>query len=211
MDCGHFELRLYLYSAVQNRPIFQTIRVRRNNGQYILVLECTTRRVDQSLRNLEASLLPFFPFLRNITLNDMNEQLPWRNWRSIMRRFWGRSSSVIFVLSMLFLSLEDSCFVWTVRCGNVVLSSVHGWLTTSKAFTCAWSSSPITQSRKHKNGCLEKGIHCDGNWQTIQYTSTRWYLQLGEIRRRDGKRHNIWRMQQLEGQMVSSWIWNTSP
>jgi len=65
---GHLELRMSHYSAVQTSHILQTIRATRRNGQYIWVSETLTRRLDQSLLILQASLLPFCPVLRNITL-----------------------------------------------------------------------------------------------------------------------------------------------
>jgi len=85
--CGGLELRFSLYSAVQTRHILQTIRATRRDGQYIWVSETSTRRLDQSLQILQASLLPFFLFLRNITLKDMEKQLPWGNNKSTIERF----------------------------------------------------------------------------------------------------------------------------
>jgi len=84
---GRLEQLLSLYSAVQTRHILQTIRATRRNGQYIWVSETSTRRLDQSLQILQASLLPFFPSLRNITLKDMEKRLPWRNNKSTIKRF----------------------------------------------------------------------------------------------------------------------------
>jgi len=68
---GRLELRLSLDSAVQTRHILQTIWATRRNGQYIWFLETSTRRLDQSLQILQATLLPFCPFLRNIRWTDM--------------------------------------------------------------------------------------------------------------------------------------------
>jgi len=84
---SHLELRLDCYSAVQSWHVSHTIRSTRRIGQYISVLETWTWQFDQSLRILQASLLPFFLFLWNITLNDMEKQLTWRNNKSIIRRF----------------------------------------------------------------------------------------------------------------------------
>jgi len=84
---GRLELRLFLCSAAQTRHILQTIRATRRNGQYIWVSGTSTRRLDQSLQILQASLLPFCPFLRNITFKDMEEQLLWRNNKSTIERF----------------------------------------------------------------------------------------------------------------------------
>jgi len=84
---GRLELRLSLHSAVQTRHILQTIRATRRNGEYVWVSGTSTRRLDQSLQVLHASLLPFFPFLRNIALKDTEKQLPWRNNKSTIERF----------------------------------------------------------------------------------------------------------------------------
>jgi len=73
------------------------------------------------------------------------------------------------VFELIFLHLDalstlySLCFVRMVGCGNVILSSVHEWLTTLKTFTCTQSSSPIALSTKHRNCHLEKGIHRHGN------------------------------------------------
>jgi len=98
--------------------------------------------------------------------------------------------------------------VRTVGCGNVILSSVHGRPTTSKTFTCIQSSNPIALCAKHRNRRLEKGIHRHGNWNTIGYTSKKWYSGLRERRRRDGKQDNICKIERLEPQKASSGIWN---
>jgi len=97
-----------------------------------------------------------------------------------------------------------------VGCGNVILSSVHWWLTTLKTFLCIESRSPIALCANHQNRHLEKGIHCCGSWETIGYTSKTWYLRLREMRRQYGKQDNIWKIEQLEPQKVSSGIWNAS-
>jgi hypothetical protein len=207
---GRSEVRMCLHSAVQTRQILQTIRAIRRNGQYIWVLETSTRRLDQSLQILQASLLPFFPFLRNITLKNMQKQLPWRNNKSTIERFSDRSSSLFFVLSTRCSTLKSLCFVQMVGCGNVMLSSVHEWLTTWKTITSSQSSSPIALRAKHRNCCLEKWIHCRGNLETIGYTSKKWYLRHREMRHRDGKQGNIWKIEPLEPQKASAGIWNAS-
>jgi len=84
---SRLELRLFLFSAVQTRHTLQTIGATRRNGQYIRVSETSTRRLNQNLQILEASLLRIFPFLRNMTLKDMEKQLPWRNNKSTIERF----------------------------------------------------------------------------------------------------------------------------
>jgi len=84
---GRLELRFSLYSAVQTGHILPTIRATRSNGQYIWVSETSTWRLDQSLQILQAFMLPFFPFLRNITLKEMKKELPWRNNKSTIERF----------------------------------------------------------------------------------------------------------------------------
>jgi len=207
---GSLEQRLSLYSAVQTRHILQTILAAGRNTQYIWVLETSTRRLDQSLQILQASWLPFFQFLRNIILKDMEKQLPWRNNKYTIERFYGRSSTLFFVLSMCFSTQQSLCFVRTVGCGNVILSSVHGWLTTLKTFTCIQSRSPIALHVNHRNRRLEKGIHRCGNWETIGYTPKKWYSRLREMRRRDGKQDNIWTIEWLEPRKASSGIWNAS-
>jgi len=80
-------LCLSLYSAVQTRNVLQTIWATSRNGQYVWVLETSTQQLDQSLWILQASLLPSLPFLRNITLKDMEKQLLWMNNKSSIKRF----------------------------------------------------------------------------------------------------------------------------
>jgi hypothetical protein len=53
---GLLEQTLSFDSAVQTRHILHTIRERRRNGQYILVLETSTRWLDYNLQILQASL-----------------------------------------------------------------------------------------------------------------------------------------------------------
>jgi len=207
---GRLEIRLSPCLAVQTRHILQTVRVTRRNGQYIWVSETSTWRLDQNLRILEASLLPFFPFLRNITLKDMEKQRPWTNNKSKIERCSGRSSSLFFILSTCFSTLEILWFVRTVGCNNVIRSSVHGRLTTSKTFICIQSCRPIALCEKHGNRNLEIGIYCPGNWETIGYTFKKWYLRLRVKRWRDGKQENMWKNERLEHQKASSGIWNAS-
>jgi hypothetical protein len=84
---GHLQLWLALYSAVQPRHILQTIWASRENGQYIWVSETSTGQLDKSLQIFQAFLLPCFLFLQNITLKDIENQLPWRNNKSTIKRF----------------------------------------------------------------------------------------------------------------------------
>jgi len=76
---------------------------------------------------------------------------------------FGRSLSLFFVLSMHLSIIESFCCFWTVECGNVILSSVHGRLITLKTFTSTQWSSPIALCAKHRNGHVANGIHCRGN------------------------------------------------
>jgi len=77
---------------------------------------------------------------------------------------------------MRFSTLESLCFVRMIRCHNVILSSVHGWLTTLKTFTWTESSSPIEPWAKQQNCHLENGIHHHGNQECIGHTSKRMIL-----------------------------------
>jgi len=106
---------------------------------------------------------------------------------------------------MRFSTLERIWFVQIVRCGNVILSSVHGWLTALKSVTCTQSSSPIALFVKHQNHCLEKVMHCLGNWETIGYTTKRWSLWLREMRWRDAKQDVIWMILGTQGDEMERW------
>jgi len=203
---SRLELQLSLDLAVQSRHILQTIRATRRNGQYIWVLETSTPRLDQILQILQASLLPFFPFLRIITLKNMEKQRPWKNNKSTIERLLEGSLRLFFVPSTCFSSLECLWLVRMVGCSDVILSSVHARLTTSKTFTCIQSSSPIALCAKHLNCHLEKGIHPRDDWETIGYTSKRWYSRVREMRLRDGKQNNIGKIEWLEPQKASSGI-----
>jgi len=140
----------------------------------------------------------------------MEKQLLWTNNKSTIATFWGRSSSLIFVLSTRFSTLESVSFVRRVRCGTIILSCVQGRLTTSKTLICIQSGSPIGLCAKHQNCRLENGIHHHGNWDTIGYTSkwSNWWLR--EMWWRDMKQDNILKIQQLEPQPWPSGIWNVS-
>jgi len=208
---GCLELQLSLYLSVQSKEILQTIRGTRRNSRYIWVSETSTQQLYQTLRILHASFLPFLLCLRNITLKDMEGHLPWWNNRSTIMKFSGIPSRLFLVLSMNFSTLECLCFTQTVRWGNVILLSLHGQLTTSNTFTCTRWSGPIAVCAKQQNCHLEKGIHCLSNWETSSYTSRWWYLWLREMRWRDRRQHNIWKLEWLEPQKVSSEIWNASP
>jgi len=193
------------------KEILQTIRGTRRNSRYIWVSETSTQQLYQTLRILHASFLPFLLCLRNITLKDMEGHLPWWNNRSTIMKFSGMPSRLFLVLSMNFSTLECLCFTQTVRWGNVILLSLHGQLITSNTFTCTRWSGPIAVCAKQQNCHLEKGIHRLSNWETSSYTSRWWYLWLKEMRWRDRRQHNIWKLEWLEPQMVSSEIWNASP
>jgi len=70
-------------------------------------------------------------------------------------------------------NLESPCFVQIVGWGNIFPSSVYGWLTTFKTFTCTRSSSPIALGAKYQSHHYEKAILHHGNSKTIGYTSKR--------------------------------------
>jgi len=114
------------------------------------VLVTFTGRLDQSLQILQASLSPCFMILRNITLMDMEKQLPGRNNKSIIGRVLGTSLSLFLDLSTWFARLETSCFVWTARCRNTIVSAVHGQLTTTQTSTSTRSTGPIAHFAKPK-------------------------------------------------------------
>jgi len=97
------------------------------------------------------------------------------------------------------------------RMGNVILSSVPWWLSTSKTSTCTRSSSSIIWCLQHRHCCLENGIHSHGNWETIGFTFKRWYLRLRVTRWRYKKWDNIWTIQLLEPLKEASGIWIASP
>jgi hypothetical protein len=120
------------------------------------------------------------------------------------------SSSIFFILSVRLSPLDSLCFVRKVGCVNVILSSVHVQLTTSKTFTCIESSSPITLCAKHRNHHIEKGIHCCGNRETVGYTSKKCYSGLREMTQRDPKKDNICNIEWLEPKKASLRIWNVS-
>jgi len=171
---GHLELQSSLYLAVQTRHILQTVRVTSRNGRYIWVSETSTRSLDQKLWILQPSMLRFFPFLQNITLTNMRNQAPWWNDKSTIVRFQGWSSSLFLILSTRFSTLDSLCFVRMVRCGNVIMSSVHGLLTTLRTFNCTQSSSLTALCAKHQYHSLENRIHRRGDSKTISLISKRW-------------------------------------
>jgi len=164
---GRLEPQLSVDSAVHSRHILQTIRVTRSNWQYIWVSETSSPRLDQILRMLQSSLMPFFLFLKNITSKEKEKPMPWGKNNSTIVRFQGGSSSWYFVLWMRFSQRDSVYFVRTAWCGNVILSSAHGRPTTLKTFTCTPSCSPIVLCVKHRNCCLENGIHHRGSWERI--------------------------------------------
>ena len=160
---SRLELWLSLGWAVQTRHISQTIQATRINGQYIWVSEPSTWWFDHILWLLKPSFVPFFLFLRNITLKVTEKQPLWRNNKSIIGRLWGRSLNIFFVLWMCFSTIEMSWFVRMVWCSNVIPWSVHGGLTTSNTLTCTQSSNPIARCAKHQNTRFDKGIYPPGD------------------------------------------------
>jgi hypothetical protein len=76
--------------------------------------------------------------------------------------------------------------------------------------SCTHSSSLVAQCVNHWNRCVQKGIHSGGNWNTIRYTSWRWFSRLRKIRQRDGLQDKMWMIKPLTSPKVSSGIWNAS-
>jgi len=123
-------------------------------------IDSTIRSKPLNLASILVALLPIPPkyhFKGHGKTTDVKEQQIHN--RKVLRMVF----ELIFVLLTRFSTLESLCFVRTVGCGNVILSSVHGRLTTSKTFTCIQSSSPIALFSKHRDRHLEKGIHRRGN------------------------------------------------
>jgi hypothetical protein len=159
-----------------------------------------TQQLDQSLRILPSSFLCCLLFLRNISIKDREHQLLWRNNKSTIEKFEGRSSSWFFFLSTCFSILESLCFVWTVGYGNVIQSSGHGRLTTSRTFTInqaallpgvrstkivVWRREFIlvaieTLSAILLNNDTRNSGRCDGEWgsNTISGRSSSWHLRM---------------------------------
>ena len=160
----HLELSLSLFTAIQTSHILQTIQVTRRNVEYISYLETSNWHLDQSHCILQAFSFPLFLFLPNITVKYMHKHLAWRIHKSRMERFYGRTSRLFFALSTHSSILESLCFVWTVAYSISIMSSVHGWLTTSKTFTCTKSRSNIGLCVKHGNSHLGKVIQCHRSW-----------------------------------------------
>jgi len=106
---------------------------------------------------------------------------------------------------------ESSGFVRTVMCSNFILSSVHGWLTTSTTCTCTQSSSLSARFAKHSNRYFHKGTHHSAHWETIGFTAKSWYSQCREMKQSDVKQEIIWKIEQLEPLKMSSGIYNVSP
>jgi len=84
---ARFMLWLSFHFAFQTSHILEAILGTRRNSQDISASETLTPWLDQSLWILEASLSPFFPFLQNITTNDLKNQLPCRNNKCTIRMF----------------------------------------------------------------------------------------------------------------------------
>jgi len=130
----------------------------------------------------------------------MENQRLWSNNKSAIERCLGRSARLLFLLLTNCSTLESLCYVQTVGSGNVILSSVHTWLTTLKAFTCTQPSSLNELCAKQRNCGLDKGIHCSGNWETIGFRSKRWYSWLRENEQIDGKEFNGCILERLQSQ-----------
>jgi len=141
---GRFELQLSLYYAVQFRHILQTILATRRTGHYIWVSETSTQQLDNSLPILQVSLLPLFLFLRNIIFKDMEKQLPWKNNKSTIERFEGRSSSLFFVLSTSFFNTAQ------------LMLSVDGRMRQCHPVICAWTADYFENIHLHS----VKQPHC---------------------------------------------------
>jgi len=87
-----------------------------------------------NLGNILVALLPVSPqyhFEEHGKTTAVKEQ-PIHN-REVLRKDF----KLFFTLSTHFPTWESLCFVQMVRCGNVILSSVNGQLTTLKTFTCS--------------------------------------------------------------------------
>jgi len=76
--------------------------------------------------------------------------------------------------------------MWTVGWSNVILPTEQGRLTSSKIFTCSWSSSPIDLCANHSNGHVRREflILAIGRQSVIHPTddscdSARWYGETG--------------------------------
>jgi len=123
-------------------------------------------------------------------------------------RYWETSLSVILVLLMRVSTLVTSCCVQRVLWGNVIQSSFHGWLPTSKTSTPTQSSSLNAQHVKLQNYGLKKWRSSSGKSVTISYTSKGRYSSLGEMRQRDWKQDNTWKIEWLESENACSATWN---
>jgi len=85
-DSGRMKIQLCVDLAVRTRWIVESILAITPIGQHIWVFENSSWWLQQSLWILQASLLPIFPFLRNITVMDMEEQLPGMNSKFLIWR-----------------------------------------------------------------------------------------------------------------------------
>jgi len=83
---GCLECGLSNCSVVQTEHILQTIKATTNNGYCCWALDRYTAWENVSRWILQASLLSFFPFLWNITWEDLQKSLPWMNNKSTVKR-----------------------------------------------------------------------------------------------------------------------------
>jgi len=203
-----------------NCPFIQQIRTdtsyyqmrwQEGMGRNIWESEISTGWLDQCLWIFQASLLPVFLLLYNVTSTDIGKQVQRGNNKSTIEWLYAISSSSPLVLAMCCSSQECVCFVQTVGCSNAIRLWGHRWLTTLKRITGSASSSPIARCAKHQIWSLRKGIHCRSNGETIRSTSKWWCMQLRQVRNSDRKEDNIWKINQLESPKASFRICNVSP
>jgi len=143
------ELQLYRYLAVRTRHISQTIRATWRTGQYISVLETLTPRLDWSLRILQASLLPFFPFLRNITSKDMGKQQPNGDSSSHtpdVTPILGNKTAAGSVKAAMYFN-NRILFEWFIVANNLTVHLVPRHLCMMASATFLWMTSSHLQAR----------------------------------------------------------------
>lgn len=134
------------------------------------VKELSTQRLDQCIRMLQATQLPFFPFLQNITLRDFERNFCYGatiHNQEVLRKVFKLSFSPLKVLSRM----ERLCFVLMVRCGFVIQQFAHRWLITKKSFAGTQLCNPIPQciTLRHRNPGV--GNYHHGNWEKIHHVS----------------------------------------
>jgi hypothetical protein len=113
----------------------------------------------------------------------------------------GMVIQLAFVVWTFFATLETGWFLWTSRCGGVILSFEYGLLTASKMFTCTPSSGSIAWCGMNQDCPLEMLIHRCGNWDTLSYTCNRWYFWRREMRWIDMKQDTFCNNGQLNLRM----------